>query len=327
MRKILLTFVLAVAAAFNLSAQTDGTISVDNDDFKVSISNVTFCDFDIKLEPKVTDMRYVIGARALKSLQEDYGDVSIDEAINAFEKEYYEMFASWYTDKTWLDIRAIMSQNGVLDAACSELLGRLDYNTDIVFYVYGVDDAGNAITDITKLDVRTLGPTPVDMTFNVTFNEVTATSVSATIVPSVNDQPYYLNIQSTAFTDGWADDPEGMMLKLVYGSLPKEAYELMWVDGGTYELAPTTFNIKKNRHYNLILFGFNNGPTTQPYMFPFSTYEEDLPVDAILTTDGQKAGNVYSLDGKLVMKSAAPENIQKLPKGVYVINKKKVVVR
>ena len=318
---------MAVTAALNLSAQTDGTLSVDNNDFKISISNITFCDFDLKLEPKVEDMKYIIGVRTLQSLQKDYGNVSIDEAINAFEKEYYETFASMYTDKTWLDIRAIMSMSGSLDAPCSESLGRVDYNCDLVFYAYGIDDTGNAITGLTKLDLRTPGPTPVDMTFNVTLKKESQTSVSATIVPSVDNEPYYLNIQSTAFTDPWANDPEGMMLKLVYSSLPKEYYSLMWVDGGSYELAPTTFTLRKNRNYNLIVFGFNNGPTTQPYMFPFSTYEEDTAVDAIQTAGEEEASSVYSLDGKLVMKHADPEQVQQLPKGVYVINKKKIVVR
>ena len=69
-------------------------------------------------------MKYIIGVRTLQSLQKDYGNVSIDEAINAFEKEYYETFASMYTDKTWLDIRAIMSMSGSLDAL-SELVPRM----------------------------------------------------------------------------------------------------------------------------------------------------------------------------------------------------------
>lgn len=318
---------MAVTAALNLSAQTDGTLSVDNDDFKITISDITFCDFNIKLEPKVEDMKYIIGLRSLESLQKDYGNVSVNEAINTFEKEYYETLASMYADKTWLDIRAIMSTSGPLDAASSEVVGRPTYNSEVVFYAYGIDDTGNAITGITKLTFKTPGPTPVDMTFNVTFNKVSQTSVGATIVPSVDNEPYYLNIQSTAFTDPWADDPEGMMEKLVYTSLPKEYYSLMWVDGGSYELAPTTFTLRKNRNYNLIVFGFNNGPTTQPYMFPFSTYEEDTAVDAIQTAGEEEASSVYSLDGKLVMKHADPEQVQQLPKGVYVINKKKVVVR
>lgn len=318
---------MAVTAALNLSAQTDGTLSVDNNDFKITISDITFCDFKLKLEPKVEDMKYIIGVRSLESLQKDYGNVSLDEAINAFEKEYYEMFASWYTDKTWLDIRAIMSMSGSLDTLSSDMIGRVTYNSEVVFYAYGIDDTGNAITGISKLTFKTLGPTPVDMTFNVTFNKVSQTSVGATIVPSVDNEPYYLNIQSTAFTDPWVDDPEGMMEKLVYTSLPKEFYNLMWVDGGTYELDPNTFNLRKNRNYNLIVFGFNNGPTTQPYMFPFSTYDEETAVDAIQTAGEEEASSVYSLDGKLVMKHADPEQVQQLPKGVYVINKKKVVVR
>ena len=231
--------------------------------------------------------------------------------------------------------RTAVRQPNVLASECPSVKNHYTApsfsSTSIGIYTYfctfGIDDTGNAITGLTKLDLRTPGPTPVDMTFNVTLKKESQTSVSATIVPSIDNEPYYLNIQSTAFTDPWADDPEGMMLKLVFSSLPKEYFSLMWVDGGTYELAPTTFTLRKNRNYNLIVFGFNNGPTTQPYMFPFSTYAEDTAVDAIQTAGEEEASSVYSLDGKLVMKHADPEQVQQLPKGVYVINKKKVVVR
>lgn len=327
MRKILLSVFFVITAALNLSAQTSEAVNLENDDFKISLSNFTFCDFDIKVEPKVADMKYILGVRTLKSLKEDFGDLSMDDAIFAFEEQFYEFFASMYADKTWLDIRAIMSMQGEQDGTCSELLGRVDYDSDVVFYAYGIDDKGNVTTELTKAEFRTPGPTPVDMTFSVTFKEITPTSVSATIVPSLDDQPYYVNIQSTDFTDSWAEDPDGMMLKLVYNSLPKEYYSLMWIDGGTYELAPTTFYIRKNRNYNIIVFGFNNGPTTKPFYFPFSTYEVDLGVDAIQSAGESDNAPVYSLDGKLVMKNSTEESIKALPKGVYVINKKKVVVR
>ena len=46
-----------------------------------------------------------------------------------------------------------------------------------------------------------------------------------------------------------------------------------------------------------------------------------------MTFAGSDANNVYSLDGRLIKESISPDEIQQLPKGIYIIGNKKIVVK
>ena len=166
------------------------------------------------------------------------------------------------------------------------------------------------------------------MTFEVTFDEITETTVAATITPSVDNEPYFLDIQSENFTSWYVENDEldTMVKKVVSASLPMEYFAGKWIAGGVHQITSDEFTLRKQTNYNLIVVGFNNGATTAPYLFPFYT-DEPTGVDAIAANNDNGKAPVFSIDGKMVSKTSDSETLNKLGKGIYIINKKKVVIQ
>ena len=63
-----------------------------------------------------------------------------------------------------------------------------------------------------------------------------------------------------------------------------------------------------------------------PPLFPFYT-DEPTGVDAIAANNDNGKAPVFSIDGKMVSKTSDSETLNKLGKGIYIINKKKVVIQ
>lgn len=326
MKKLLLLVALFITASFQSKALAADDIVVESDDFTVTVSNIIFYDFDFKVEPKDPNQKYQIGIRSATQMDEMPNGGS-DEDFFAFEQEYFTMIAGWY-GYTWQQTALMMAMSGTTEDKCSNLLGNLDWNEDYVFYVYGIDADGNFSTGITRCAFSTPSATPVDMTFEVTFDEITQTTVAATITPSVDNEPYFVDIQRDSFTSWYVENDEldAMVKKLVSYSLPMEYYEGKWISGGVHQIAKDEFTLKKKTNYNLIVVGFNNGATTAPYLFPFYT-DEPTGVDAIAANNDNGKAPVFSIDGKMVSKTSDSETLNKLGKGIYIINKKKVVIQ
>ena len=60
------------------------------------------------------------------------------------------------------------------------------------------------------------------------------------------------------------------------------------------------------------------------YTHTFSTTGITDSINAIVSSR-EKEGNIYGLDGKLVMKNGNPKDLNGISKGVYIINGKKIV--
>lgn len=326
MKKLLLLVVTLLTTSLFSSKASAEPITMSTADFMVTIDNIKFYDFDFKITPASHIYKYIIGVRSQEMLDE-YENGGTDDEIFGFELDYYTMIGEWYS-KTWQEAILICGMEGELEGTCTEWLGTLDYGKHYLFYVYGINEDGEFATPLTRLEFDTPKSDPVDMTFDVNFESVTEDTFSATITPSRDDQPYFVDIQNLNFTEWYIENNElkVMMEKLVAASLPKEEFPGKWIDGGTYTIPENDFYFyRKDLAYKLIVFGFDQSPTTEPnfYLIEMS---EDSGVMEVVDSKTLAQYPVFSLDGRKVSDTSDRAALSRLDKGIYIINGKKVVL-
>ena len=325
MKKLLLLFVTLLTSSLFFGKAYAEPITVSSNDFTVSIDNIQFYDFDFNIQPADHIYKYIVGIRSQEMLDE-YENGGTDDEIFGFELDYYTMIGEWYS-KTWQEAILICAMEGQLEGTCTEWLGTLDYGKHYIFYVYGINEDGEFATPLTRLEFDTPKSDPVDMTFDVNFESVTEDTFSATVTPSLDDQPYFLDIQNVNFTDWYIENNELelMMEKLVAASLPKSAFPGKWIDAGAYTIPENEYTFRrKDLAYKLIVFGFDQSPTTEPYFFVIQM--NDSGVMEVIDSKTLAQDPVFSIDGKKVSDTSDRAALSRLDKGIYIINGKKIVL-
>lgn len=329
MKKLLLIAIMMMATFTQLHAQTEGdSIVVKGEHFTFVAKNIQFYTFEYDVIPNDTSMRYILTVREKLAL-DTLAHGGTDEDIYNWELEYYTWVGEIY-EKPWEDFMQNATFQGVHSGDCFNEFGALSYGKENVLYAFGINEGCERITPVERIVVSTLGPTPVDMTFKVDINEVTRTSVDATITPSVDNEPYYVNVQSYYFTESYMESDSMINVmadKLVRGCLPQDMYPYNWQAGGVSYITPdiVTLNSFRKKYY-IIVFGFRNGPTTPIYLFPFYT-DEAAGIDGIEAKEEESLSPVYGLDGRLVAPSSDAATMKQLRSGCYIINKRKVLVK
>jgi len=248
----LFTLLFVAVLALSASAQDDFTIEVDD---------ITWRDAHVVVTPKDPNMKYFMSSLTIEKLNSDptmQGDV---QKIPDFDMAWWDLAGSSKQEVIQRDL-----VSGVLDKRTlgEGNNGMFHWNSQGVIYCYGMNEQCEMITPIYYKIINTLGPTQVDMTFDVNIEEMLQTSVKATITPSSND-PYFVSIERPAFLGAFDNDAD-MQYKLL------QSYGDEYIFTGQLRTRESVFPLKsKDQDYNFVIFGFNNGPTTPITIVPFRT--------------------------------------------------------
>lgn len=112
-------------------------------------------------------------------------------------------------------------------------------------------------------------------------------------------------------------------VKVVYGTFTTTAGKT--VEARLYDDGATTFPMANTAAHTITINGtVYSLDDIESLRFDVRT-EEVTAINDIEANDNENDGNVYTLGGTMVRKGNA--TLEGLPKGVYILNKKKIVVK
>ena len=156
------------------------------------------------------------------------------------------------------------------------------------------------------------------------------------MVPSAESLPVIIRLQSLAFFEApetwtntikcWAWDSKN---NYTGGSWPGEACTYVGTRNGKYKVYKWTYNGTLSTRPAQIIFNNNGQPQTADLTFTNAGYYNKEGLLGVVTATGindvrrdvDVIGRVYTLDGRLVSR----EGLDALPRGLYIVNGKKVL--
>lgn len=154
------------------------------EDFTVTLTSLHSGDVFLTIEPENKEMMYWYSLQ----LPEDMPET--DEEILAADLDYLKYVADYYG----LSLAELLNselKSGDLDW---RYVG-LEANREYVFYVYGIDSTGAALTAVNKFSFKTTTVEQLDCTFDILAGDnITANSFSVTIIPSDDTVGYFFDV-------------------------------------------------------------------------------------------------------------------------------------
>lgn len=254
----------------------------------LEVENIIWNNADLKVTPS-EDIEYVLGVMT----KEKYASYENDEAIVAARVAEWESTAKMYQDMGYtdpwqyylqLEQRSGENTYNIKDRAIAHLF----WDTEYVAYVFGMDDEGVQTSYVAVKEFRTPAPEASENTFTITIDAMTRSSVEFTIEPT-NDDPYYVTIESVDVLAPYGPDQEKSYDDLIKYFLPEYDFLIQQrVFAGKQTLTNEDFGktINSFKTYKVIVWGFENGPTTDVYMSeafkpadPVVDFEATISVD------------------------------------------------
>ena len=154
------------------------------EDFTVTLTSLHSGDVFLTIEPENKEMMYWYSLQ----LPEDMPET--DEEILAADLDYLKYVADYY-GMSLAELLNSELKTGDLDW---RYVG-LEANREYVFYVYGIDSTGAALTTVNQLSFKTTKVEQLDCTFDILAGDnITANSFSITIIPSDDTVGYYYDV-------------------------------------------------------------------------------------------------------------------------------------
>ena len=235
-------------------AEPAGALTLD-----VEVTNLAWNGADIYVTPS-SDFKYYYECRTRAKFDERYG------SAEAFYQKVYDGWASdaasygydvatvasWYTNEG----------SGVAD------IGQLRWSTDYVFAIFGIDAEGNLATEVIIKEFTTLTPAQSSNEFTITINSLTKSSVNFTVTPTNNDQ-YYVTVEKVGTVSGYGPDQDKSYDDLIDYLLPEYENQLsqrLFSGEQTINNSDLGKSVNGFSDYVIVVWGFNNGPTTTVFM-------------------------------------------------------------
>ncbi len=223
------------------------------------VTNLAWNGADIYITPN-GDFKYYYECRTRAKFEERYGSV---------DGIYDRVFASWQSESTsyGCDLSTVMSWYtyegyGVAD------IGALRWSTEYVFFVFGVNADGTLATDVVVKEFATLTPQQSSNEFTITINSMTRSSVNFTVTPTTNDQ-YYVTVEKVGTLAGYGPDQDKSYDDLIDYLLPEYENQLtprLFTGENTISNTDLSKTVNGFSDYQIVVWGFDNGPTTTVFM-------------------------------------------------------------
>lgn len=234
--------------------------------FDVEFNHISLEEGSIIVTPSDKNATYVYGFRS----RADY-DQAVSDAgtIMDFDVAWWEFMAS-YTGGTWVDAmqQSLSTGDQVVDQAVEYPFMRWD--TEYVFYVYGRDSEGNVTSELYTESLFTNSPAKSENTFTVDIKEIFTNGVNATIT-TTNDDVYFVTLQKKSYVQWFQDN--NAMEDMQFNLLRDFAGQVgRCFRSGDSEITLDHFNYcSSNSDYYIIIYGYDNGPSTEVTLIPFKT--------------------------------------------------------
>ena len=234
-------------------------------------SSATWRDAWVDVKPSNNELEYVFDFMEKSEWEELYGEnpeAIVSERIRLWELDV-EYGIEIYPDlDTWQKYMQLYQQHGTQTIYVSEYYN-LRWGTEYVMYAFGMNDEGYQTTNVVTAEFATTTPEASANALSVVLGEVTESSVAFTVNAS-NDDPYFVSIQDKRyverFGDGKEESWEDMIWDLTYSKTDDQIAS--YIFNGTQELTNESISktIDTLHEYVIVVWGFNEGPTTEVYV-------------------------------------------------------------
>lgn len=251
------------AMTINVTSQTLLDIQVGD------IENLT-CSYTVT--PANSSLRYY----TLMRIQS--GDYSVDGMVQygSEEQNVFHFAVDWWQfcadmyGMTWVDF---MNQYGLSSGTTTNTEEGMKAGEQYCLFAFAMNEDGTIASPIEVKKFTTPVPEQSDITFEVTVNEINSAEAIFTIVPSNNDK-YFVNVQRASYVDWFVENDcvETEMVQSLTSSITPSMYPEAYCQG-TVTRSTDDFlaSLRKNTDYYIIVFGFNNGLTSEVSLTKFHT--------------------------------------------------------
>jgi hypothetical protein len=243
--------------------------------------SATWRDASIDVSPSNNDMEYIIDVMEKAEWDKLYAEnpqAIVAERIRLWEIDVEDGIEIYPELDTWQKYMQLYQRSGAHTVQASEY-SNLHWDTEYVVYAFGMNDEGYQTTDVVSVEFATTAPKASANELSITIGEVTESTVAFT-VNATNDDPYFVSIQDKRyverFGDGKEESWEDMIWDLTFGKTDDQIAS--YIFSGTQEL--TNESIKKSidtlHEYQVLVWGFDEGPTTAVYVSEVFQPESDV---------------------------------------------------
>ena len=245
---------------------------------------------DVKLSDESMEYVFDIMDKAKwDSLYAENPESIVAARIAGWEQDVEDGLESNPTMDTWQKYMAIYQHSRSQTINASEYYN-MYWSTDYVMYAFGMNDEGFQTTKVSTVEFTTTTPEASNNTFSIEIGELTASSVAFTVTTANND-PYFLTIQDKRYverflganaTETWED----MIWDLTFVKTDEQIEEYIFSGSQSLTNADINKNVDTLHEYQVVIWGFNEGPTTEVYVSEvFKPFEEVVELKLFLDID------------------------------------------
>ena len=234
------------------------------DVFTIAVNNIEWRNAQVSVATEYTGT-YIYGLFTATEFAE-YADA---QAIFEKRKAGWESSAEWYDNTTWLDMMKYDTLSGNTTFNVSEEIETLTWGESYVFYCMGVTAEGEIATDMAVAEFSTLTPEASDNTFTITIDSMTKSSVNFTVTPTIDDEQYYVTVQRVSVLNSYGPGTEKTYDDLIRYLTPDSDYTIesrLFTGEQTLTNSNVGATVNGFYEYRVVVWGFNNGPTTTVFM-------------------------------------------------------------
>ena len=238
------------------------------EDFVLNVKELTSGHITLDILPKDKNMKYTYTLLPKKKYDEA---VEYNGDIFLYDIAWWEFLAESYGEKDWRAMMNKLLTTGDFTFSSAEEYGFMDWDTEHIFYCYGINEKGDATTPLYKKEFRSPKPTPSDNDIKVEILEVKNNGCRVKVT-TTNDDLYVVNAQKQSFIDYWKQEgTETDMIKVLYNDCEFNQEWCAYRHNGSGEFFVKAKN--PDTDYVLIVFGSNEGPSTDVQYIKFHTAE------------------------------------------------------
>ena len=193
-----------------------------------------------------------------------YAEYADAAAIFEARKAGWESDATWYDDTTWQEMMVYDLVSGNKNFDATEDITTLTWGESYVFYCMGVTAEGEIDTAMTTAEFTTTSSEASNNTFTITIDSMTKSSVNFTITPSNPDEQYYVTVQKNSVVNGKTSDQ--ILHALLDSATDYQISTRLFTGEQSLTNSQVGTTVSGFYQYNIIVLGFNNGPTTEVFM-------------------------------------------------------------
>lgn len=242
----------------------------------LNVTNIQNRDCRYTITPKDPATKYYYNLRIQSGSYsvddfDQYG--SEEQNMLHFARDWWSFVASMYGIE-WKDyMNDTLNEGVVSEGAEATQSDGLIPGQQYCLYAFGLDEEGELTTPIEVTKFTTTKPEMTDMTFECEFNEIKSDDATFTITPSDQTQPYFVNVQRASYVE-WFIENEKLdeMVTSLTGSITPGQYPEAYNTGtATRKMTDFLGTVRSNNDYYVIVFGWDDGQTTDVQVFKFHT--------------------------------------------------------